>query len=1774
MSLADCIERAGTEIDSRDAAMLQQLLADGVSEQDAITQLDKMLADEQDALATEIKAAGGVLNEPITSESTEGRLQDGGSVSGSGSMVEAQVRPSTPPRTRQEDNSLNGLPQSIDGFSPSHWPEAEAVAVKYMAAQGLEYSPPSTYQPVDPVRARMIAQAYEDMLDEPANPEVKAAYQALADETVAQYKAITDSGIVFEFMDMEGAGDPYPLSPRQAIDDLRKNGRMFIYPTDEGFGSDNDFDVSKNPLLAMSDVLISGRPAMVNDLFRAVHDYFGHAKEGVGMRAGGEDNAWRMHMPMFTPLAQRALTTETRGQNSWVNYGPSAEANLTALTVDTVFADQKIGLLPQWVTNEGKGDPLDAGTQPPVRADGRVELTHFSPTSGIKMLDPALHGSGKRGTDNSRKRSDPDNFVPRTYYGVSMRQGGTYQKERGTGKNRYTTSVASGQLYNVVEDPLNLKEQAESMAGDSSSVVEGLIEQAGFAGYWSDTQAGQMAAVFQPLTPETEMLDDGVFYQDAEDPLNQEAQQIRGYYDTESVTIRLTEASNSSTFIHEFAHFMFDMEQNYNSPNLANINQWFARNAELVAKEAGPNISSGMVLDYLVNGQEANILPNDSANILRATHEQFARGFETYVMEGKAPTPSLRDAFASFASWLVEVYHSIGANRLEPVRLDNDMREIFDRMLTAKESAQESDTRLRYEPLFATAENAKITPAAFAEYQANGTKAAAKSEEGLRNKILAEFRRTKSEQWDKERQARAEELKEGLKGERVHMARAALLTKIKLDRKQVKAQANGKLPKELNNMTSVKGGENIEVVAKVLNYGSADEMMIELVNAPTLAQDALEAAQASMIETEGDILNDGTLEALADEASHNEARGTAILKELRILSRGKPTIDKAEMKLLAAETIDRIPVSNLRPSQYRAAEIRAAQDAAVEHSKGDENKALEHKERQVANFYLWREATDAKNKAEKISRKIQKRYVKGGKPREEIGKALNNYLEQIDNILFKYDFRVSPPKGLVPVAQWVEQRTEEGDVLVLSQAAMADRPDADPMFKQRWAKLSISQLQGILDSVENIEHIAQVHNQVLNGEEMVNFEDAMEQIVGNINSSSPAKYKQLSRQKKKWYQSGRTYMAELTKISMLTSWFDGHERVGISHMHINAPINNGYGKKSELFNEFAQPVVDAISDRPKADAKRFNDWIFIPEMVRDGHDGNVKISHLFMYMMNMGTESNLTKMIRGEGWGEDLSMSNPMVQIILSKMEKRDMDLVQFIWGQMDGMYPELAKTHRRQTGVTPPKIPAVPLTTPWGDYAGGYMPMKYDRTLMRNESSANAMKAKEEFGGFGFQGGFDLNISSSATQIRTEGFSSPLQLDMGVIVQHFNEVSHYIALSEAVGSVKRVVEDQGFKDAVISRYGEEHYDLFIPWLKDIANDGKTGGMDTIEGWISGFNQGFTLSVMGFSASTGLIQTSGLVNTVAELGSGYTLSAVKDLAFSEKSLKEGWEFAKSRSNMMRDRIRNVDRDISTSIRKLEGQDGFLDPLRRISMQHIAYIQTFTVDLPSWHAAYAKGLVEKGGDESLAAQYADWVVENVQGSGHVKDMSAMMRNPNAYRRMISVFMTFFSALTNTERDMFRGGMNGTYSITTMIHKFFFMITAAVAYDAWMRGDIDEEDEPADMLKKLAIGHVTFATAGLPLVRDAINFAVTDYDFGPTPMLTTIGRGASGAAGALEAIANDETPTASQVKNTAKLAGILFRVPAVNQVFKSIEGEQANEDSDELEVRALLFGPKRE
>jgi hypothetical protein len=70
-----------------------------------------------------------------------------------------------------------------------------------------------------------------------------------------------------------------------------------------------------------------------------------------------------------------------------------------------------------------------------------------------------------------------------------------------------------------------------------------------------------------------------------------------------------------------------------------------------------------------------------AADLTEAQHEQFARGFESYMRTGKSPIDALADAFKAFKTWLLDIYRSIKGTPLEG-QINKELKAVFDEMLS------------------------------------------------------------------------------------------------------------------------------------------------------------------------------------------------------------------------------------------------------------------------------------------------------------------------------------------------------------------------------------------------------------------------------------------------------------------------------------------------------------------------------------------------------------------------------------------------------------------------------------------------------------------------------------------------------------------------------------------------------------------------------------------------------------------------------------------------------------------------------------------------------------------------------------------------------------------------------------------------------------------------------------------------------------------------------------------------------------------------------------
>ena len=286
---------------------------------------------------------------------------------------------------------------------PAEGAPSNPVVDQQVAAYNQEHGLPAPShvdptQELNPELGARRATWYQNAESTPTEPATAAAYHSLAQDVKAQYRYLTEKlgvKVIADNGDI-GAGRTYE-TPGHMVQDIVDNKTLHVTPTEAN---------SAHPVEAMNEVAgkdATGKPMTVNDMFRAVHDYFGHSRAGNDVGPNGEDIAWQLHQQMFRPESIPALATETAGQNGYLNFSQSNQA-LKAAGQPAEFGPQKAALMPQELRGPSPAEVAAArATLHPV--DGAAEAMAANATAEADVAQR----QAERGTTADRRVKVPTN---------------------------------------------------------------------------------------------------------------------------------------------------------------------------------------------------------------------------------------------------------------------------------------------------------------------------------------------------------------------------------------------------------------------------------------------------------------------------------------------------------------------------------------------------------------------------------------------------------------------------------------------------------------------------------------------------------------------------------------------------------------------------------------------------------------------------------------------------------------------------------------------------------------------------------------------------------------------------------------------------------------------------------------------------------------------------------------------------------------------------------------------------------------------------------------------------------------------------------------------------------------------------------------------------------------------------------------------------------------------------------------------------------------------
>ncbi len=518
-----------------------------------------------------------------------------------------------------------------------------------------------------------------------------------------------------------------------------------------------------------------------------------------------------------------------------------------------------------------------------------------------------------------------------------------------------------------------------------------------------------------------------------------------------------------------------------------------------------------------------------------------------------------------------------------------------------------------------------------------------------------------------------------------------------------------------------------------------------------------------------------------------------------------------------------------------------------------------------------------------------------------------------------------------------------------------------------------------------------------------------------------------------------------------------------------------YGSK-EADNTFArirqevlQPIVDHYMGMK---GNRLTERVAVPEWTdyRTGGPSTFLRSDLIAIALNLGSESNLRKMLAGEALlfkdQEHLAPTLAGVEGMLAReLNESEWGMVKLAWERVNSMWPEIVADERERSGIEPEKVEPRMVQTPFGEIEGGYWPAAYDTDPVRMAAAGvhlAELKAGDIETVLGLTGK-GVGTAKGHTVTRTD-FVAPMFLNLeGVLFGHVDQVAKRIAYQAWGTQALKVIRDPRIKAMWARKLGEEYHAQLEPWLRDTINQGvvaNTGHLADFNGILKQTRMNLTIMGLVGRITTLFAQVGGLTSSANAIGAK---NMANGLAICAANYGENKRKIYDASPLMNRRIDEFDRDQAAALAELSrprtaAAGKALKPLtdmrdrwNALGFHAIGAVQLHLVDLPTWAGAYAQatGASDNGGldmDHDAAVDYADLKVEQAQGAGRAAQLAAVQRAGEA-TKIMTLFYTFFGTQLNYQWEM--------------------------TQDTWL----------AWMMRKVFFGMFT----GVPIVRDFANTA---------------------------------------------------------------------------------------
>lgn len=978
--------------------------------------------------------------------------------------------------------------------------------------------------------------------------------------------------------------------------------------------------------------------------------------------------------------------------------------------------------------------------------------------------------------------------------------------------------------------------------------------------------------------------------------------------------ISIFKTADRSTFLHEMGHVFFDDIQ-----KLASMD----------------NAPKQLLDDWNVLKEWSGWVDGENVDNTKA-HEKFARGWESYLRSGEAPTKGLQRVFRQFSKWLTRIYRSV--QRLGG-EVPSDIKDIMARMIATQDDIENYAHEQALEQFENTKLYQQLSETEQARVQGYIADIKEKAKERVMRKYMKELDNRPIKEW------------EDVKYDVQAAIEKRLIAEYPIYKEHQRYMALGDGALENTQYRTIEGLGKAEREEAGSTYDEAvaqemENARNEFVNDPNAGKSNQEIAEEMLLSNQGQMeLTQEEARLIKAHTNKELAKNWELLSKLQKLDPNSENLDEElkpiEKELTKAERIKKDNarvaqelgsvskeldtaqerIENLKAQlQERIDAVRAIRDGGF----GTIPKYMERAKRELGDLTLSQASQYKKyqNQAVRDGKKADSALATG-----KIDEALQAKQSQMLNqararVAFENSKAIK--KLRVKLLDQLNRMTRSQNPIMIE-------PNMRYFYTHMAYQMGLTKYDG-LQPVNGFDMMAVIKALDADADIMGDKEATVQLepwIYEMFDAKSPRTFstlkmselEQLEELMTGMYKSGRTQYEGTTLIdeSGNNVTFDDAisqiiETASATFGRDNGNVFNELNNRSRAdalsntLNNFNLsllkaetflrrldggkngPAVRYIYEPINKATQKFNEYKE-KSMYRLARDVKAVYSKKQLFdvrndhLYSVGELRNVTKeqiIMLALNWGTEKNRQRALETIQSNEVEMerafqeymtdKDWEFVIRTWEHINSFYEERSKVQEELYGNPLKKEKGITFTIGGREIQGQYFPIVYNPKVSAKVSDFQTENIAKTMIASNAIFGTGMGATKSRLDV-VKGKS--LMLDFDVIPNAITEAINHVTMRKAVTDVNKLVGNSRFQEYIVDKFGMETYQFLRTWVRDNWKD-EAAKLDALGRLVMTLKKNTSTAVMAGRVSVALQNALNIPVAMYRIGVGNTLKAISD----------------------------------------------------------------------------------------------------------------------------------------------------------------------------------------------------------------------------------------------------------------------------------------------------------